>query len=59
MFEDVAAQAPARFLAAVTEAVAKLPSQLWRTGNDGFGAIAQAMDVVAVQAGRRGRARGP
>jgi len=49
MFEDVAAQDPAGFLAAATEAVAKLPSQLWRTGNEGFAGIAAAMDALAVQ----------
>jgi len=49
MFEDVAAQDPAGFLAAATEAVAKLPSQLWRIGNEGFAGIAAAMDALAVQ----------
>lgn len=50
MFEDIAtAQDPAGFLAAVTEAVAKLPSQLWRTGNDGFAGIAAAMDALSIQ----------
>ena len=49
MFEDVASQDPAGFLAAVGEALAKLPSELWRTGNEGFGDIAAAMDVVGVQ----------
>ena len=49
MSEDVAAQDPAGFLAAATEAVAKLPSQLWRTGNEGFAGIAAAMDALAVQ----------
>ena len=49
MFEDIATQGPAGFLAAVTEQLAKLPSQLWRTGNDGFADIAAAMDALAVQ----------
>ena len=49
MFEDIATQDPAGFLAAVSEQLAKLPSQLWRTGNDGFGDIAAAMDALAVQ----------
>ena len=49
MFENIATQDPAGFLAAVTEQLAKLPSQLWRTGNDGFADIAAAMDALAVQ----------
>jgi len=49
MFEAIATQDPAGFLAAVTEQLAKLPSQLWRTGNDGFADIAAAMDALAVQ----------
>ena len=49
MFEDVASEDPAGFLAAVGEALAKLPSELWRTGNEGFGAIVAAMDAVGVQ----------
>jgi hypothetical protein len=49
MFEDIATQDPAGFLAAVTEQLAKLPAQLWRTGNDGFGDIAAALDALAVQ----------
>jgi hypothetical protein len=49
MFEDVATQDPAGFLTAMTEQLAKLPSQLWRTGNDGFAEIAAAMDALAVQ----------
>ena len=49
MFEDIAAQDPAGFLTAMTERLAKLPSQLWRTGNEGFGDIAAAMDALAVQ----------
>ena len=40
---------PASFLAGVTEQLAKLPSQLWRTGNEGFADIAAAMDALAVQ----------
>src|SRR5665811_2230902 len=49
MFEDIAEQGPAGFLTAVTEQLAKLPSQLWRTDNDGFAQIAAAMDALAVQ----------
>ena len=49
MFENTETQGPAGFLAAVTEQLAKLPSQLWRTGNDGFADIAAAMDALAVQ----------
>src|SRR5665811_181224 len=49
MFEDIAEQGPAGFLTVVTEQLAKLPSQLWRTDNDGFAAIAAAMDALAVQ----------
>jgi hypothetical protein len=49
MFDDTAAEDPAGFLTAVTEALAKLPSELWRTGNDGFAGIAAAMDALAVQ----------
>jgi hypothetical protein len=33
----------------VTEQLAKLPSQLWRTGNEGFAEVAAAMDALAVQ----------
>ena len=49
MFEDVASEDTAGFLCAVGEALAKLPSELWRTGNEGFGAIVAAMDAVGVQ----------
>jgi hypothetical protein len=49
MFEDVATRDPAGFLAAMTEQLAKLPSKLWRTGNEGFAEIAAAMDALAVQ----------
>jgi len=49
MFENTATQDPAGFLTAVTEQLAKLPSDLWRTGNDGFAPIAAAMDALAVQ----------
>ena len=49
MFENTATKDPAGFLTAVTEQLAKLPSQLWRTGNDGFADIAAAMDALAVQ----------
>jgi hypothetical protein len=48
MFE-IAAEDAEGFLAAVTEQLAKLPSQLYRTGNDGFAAIAAGMDAVSVQ----------
>ena len=53
MFEQTAMQDPAGFLAAVTEQLAKLPSQLWRTGNEGFAQIAAAMDALAVQLARQ------
>jgi len=49
MFEQTATEDPAGFLTAVTEQLAKLPSQLWRTGNEGFAEIAAAMDALAVQ----------
>ena len=49
MFEVTATQDPAGFLAAVTEQLAKLGSELWRTGNDGFANVADAMDGLAVQ----------
>ena len=49
MFEITATQDPAGFLAAVTEQLAKLGSELWRTGNDGFANVADAMDGLAVQ----------
>jgi len=49
MFENTATQDPTGFLSAVTEALAKLPAELWRTGNDGFASIAAAMDALAVQ----------
>jgi hypothetical protein len=58
MFDNIATQDPARFLTAVTEELAKLPSQLGvppaergggRTGNEGFAPIAAAMDALAVQ----------
>ena len=42
---------PVGFLSAATEAMAKLPSQLWRTGNDGFAAIVAGMDALEVQLG--------
>ena len=40
---------PAGFLTAATEVLAKLPSQLWRTGNEGFADVVAAMDALAVQ----------
>ncbi|NMM24627.1 MAG: DUF222 domain-containing protein [Phycicoccus sp.] len=49
MFENIAVEGPVGFLAAVTEQLAKLPSELWRTGNDGFADIAAAVDALAVQ----------
>jgi hypothetical protein len=58
MFEAVADQGPAGVLAAMTEQLAKLPAELGvppaergggRTENDGFAAIAEAMDALAVQ----------
>jgi len=56
MFERIGSQDsqdpavdPVGFLTAATEALAKLPSELWRTGNDGFAGIAGAMDALAVQ----------
>ena len=33
----------------MTSVLAKLPAELWRTENDGFAAIAEAMDALAVQ----------
>jgi Domain of unknown function (DUF222)/HNH endonuclease len=49
MFENATTQDPAGFLTAVTEQLAKLPAELWRTGNEGFAEIAAAMDALAVQ----------
>ena len=49
MFEITATEDPAGFLAAMTEQLAKLPSELWRTGNEGFVDIASAMDALVVQ----------
>ena len=49
MFESIASEGPAGVLAAMTCVLAKLPSELWRTENDGFAAIAEAMDALAVQ----------
>jgi hypothetical protein len=49
MFYTTAATDPTGFLAAVTEQLAKLPAELWRTGNEGFAEIAAAMDALAVQ----------
>ena len=40
---------PVGFLSAATDAMAQLPANLWRTGNDGFAAIAAGMDALAVQ----------
>jgi hypothetical protein len=49
MFESIASEGPAGVLAAMTSVLAKLPAELWRTENDGFAAIAEAMDALAVQ----------
>ena len=54
MFEHTAIQEPdsldaVGFLNAAVEQLAKLPSELWRTGNDGFADIAAALDQLAVQ----------
>src|SRR6185436_10487912 len=49
MFDDIAAQDPAGFLAAATQALSKLPAELWRTGNEGFAAIVAGMDGLGVQ----------
>jgi hypothetical protein len=40
---------PAGFLTGAVEQLAKLPSELWRVGNEGFAGIAAAMDALAVQ----------
>jgi len=47
--EDVGNQGAAGFLSDAVEGMAKLPSQLWRTGNEGFADIAAALDALAVQ----------
>ena len=52
MFEPVVSPdnlGPAAFLAAMVEGLAKLPSQLWQVGNEGFAGLAEAMDAAAVQ----------
>ena len=49
MFEQATDQDPTGFLMAACEQVAKLPSELWRTGNEGFAAIVGAMDALSVQ----------
>ena len=52
MFESRASQDrqdPVGFLTAACEQLAKLPSELWRTGNDGFADIAATMDALSVQ----------
>jgi hypothetical protein len=55
MFEQVAGQESehsqdaVQFLTSAVEQLAKLPSELWRTGNDGFADIAAAMDALSVQ----------
>jgi len=46
---DPAALDSVGFLTAAVEQLAKLPANLWRTGNEGFGVIAAAMDALAVQ----------
>jgi hypothetical protein len=40
---------PVGFLTAATGAMTNLPANLWRTGNDGFAAIAEGIDALAVQ----------
>lgn len=40
---------PAGFLGEAVEQLAKLPSELWRVGNEGFAGVAAAMDALAVQ----------
>jgi len=42
-------QDAAGFLSDAVEGMVKLPSQLWRTGNEGFAGIAAAMDELSVQ----------
>ena len=49
MFQISETVDPAGFLAAVTEQLAKLEAELWRTGNEGFAGIAEAMDGLAVR----------
>ena len=49
MFETIADEGPAGVLTAMTAVLTKLPAELWRTENDGFAAIAAAMDALAVQ----------
>ena len=49
MLEITATESPAGFLAAMTEQLAKLPSKLWRTDNEGSADIASAMDALVVQ----------
>ena len=49
MFEISETEDPAGFLDAVSEQLAKLESQLWRSGNEGFAGIAEAMDTLAVR----------
>jgi hypothetical protein len=57
MFEQVTdagqdgggSQDPVAFLAGAVEMLAKLPSELWRTGNEGFAGIAAGLDALAVQ----------
>ena len=45
----MAGEDPAGFLTAVSEQLATVPTQLWRTGNDGFAGIAAGLDALAVQ----------
>ena len=52
MFEHAASQVsqdPVGFLTAACEQLAKLPTELWRTGNGGFADVAAALDALAVQ----------
>jgi hypothetical protein len=49
MFEVTVTSDPAGFLVAVSDQLAKLPAELWRSGNDAFAAIASALDDVATR----------
>jgi len=52
MFEQVVSRdsvGAAGFLSDALEQMARLPANLWRTGNDGFADLAAAMDALAVQ----------
>jgi hypothetical protein len=54
MFEQIAGQDgggvdAADFLAGAVEQMAKLPSELWRTGNEGSAGVAAGLDALAVR----------